>query len=272
MRFALTLSALIFATPAAAQSDDDSAGGNHVTVGVGVASVPRFDGAPAGSIEPAFGVQGSLRGVSFSLQETAFVVDIIRRDRPLGGKFILGPVIHATLNRTSNSRTRDPQIVALGKLGIAVEPGIQVGYSRNGIASNYDNLSFRVIYVHDVSGTYKSYMVTPTISYGTPLSKRAYLGVSVSADYVGRGYARTYFGVSPGQSRASGLPVFDIGSGFKDVTISAIGLHSITGNLRHGLSVFVFGNYSKLISAIGDSPVTRNRSQLSGAIGLAFTF
>src|SRR3546814_2699298 len=78
------------------------------------------------------------------------------------------------------------------------------------LTSAYDSLSLRVSYLHDVGNEHDSYIITPSIGYGTPLGTKTYAGVGVSADYVGKGYSQTYFGVTPAGAVASGLPAYAV--------------------------------------------------------------
>lgn len=258
------------AAPAWAQAEDSV--GNHVTIGAGIATVPGYDGSDRSSIEPAFGAQGSVGPVSFSIQESALVTDLVRRRNTLGGKFVVGPVLHATLNRTSSRRTADAQVVALGTLGVAIEGGAQVGYSYNGILSPYDNATARISVVQDLTSVHRSYIITPSVGYGTPLSRKLYVGANLSADYVGKGYNRAYFGVSEAQSQASRLPVFVAKSGLKDVNVAVINLRSLSGDLRKGWALFGLANYARLLDSSARSPVSRRDNQWSGAVGLAYSF
>lgn len=269
----LTLGLALAATPAFAQSDNKGANSDTVTIGVGAAIVPRYEGSDDSRIIPAGAIRGSVSGISFTTIGTALYIDVIPRREPTGGKFVLGPVVHVGFDRTSRKTIRDPQIVALGKIDTSIELGGQIGYSQNGvITSDYDNLSITVAGVHDVAGAHDSYRITPAISYGTPLSTKIYVGVSASADYVGDKFARTYFGVTPAQSLASGLPVFTPDSGFKDIAFSALGALSLSGDLRHGLSLFALGNYERLLGDFKRSPIVRDANQWIGAVGVAYTF
>ncbi len=263
---------LLFATPAFAQDTPIDAGGDSFTIGVGVATVPRYEGADSNTIVPAAAIRGRYKGLDFSTIGTTLYTDLIPANES-GFDFILGPIAHVTLNRTSRKRTRDAQIVALGKIDTAIEVGADIGFAKTGvITSAYDRLSFDVAISHDVTNTHDSLIVTPSIGYGTPLSTKVYVGISASANYVGRGYARTYFGVTPTQSAVSGLPVFTPGKGFKDINFGALANVSLTGDLTRGLSLFALGNYSRLVSDFGRSPVTRDRNQWFGSVGLAYTF
>ncbi len=264
---------LSFATPVFAQDADGDANRDTLSIAVGPAVVPRYEGSADYRIIPAGAIRGSVSGISFVSQGTALFVDIIPSGNGPGTRFNLGPMAHVSLNRSSLKSIRDPQIIALGKIAVAVEAGAHVGITRTGlITSDYDSLNVDLAVSHDVTGIHDSLIVTPSITYGTPLSRTLYIGASVSADHVGSGYARTYFGVTPSQSLASGLTAYTPGDGFKDVNIGLFGNASITGDLRHGLSIFAIGNYSKLLGAFGRSPVVRDRSQWFGGAGIAFTF
>lgn len=276
MRYALLLlAASAIATPALAQDARTNTGPfeDSIIIGVGAASIPRYEGSSDNTIIPAAAARGTIGGYGFTIVGTTLSTDIIPYTEAVGGKFVLGPVAHLTLNRNSGKRTRDAQIRALGKIDMAVEVGGQVGYTQTGvITSDYDTLTATVSAVYDVTGTHKSVIVTPSISYGTPLSKSMYVGINAAADYVGGRYARTYYGVTPGQSLASGLSVYTPGDGFKDVSLSGLVNYSLSGDLRRGLSVFGVASYMRLLGDFGRSPIVRDRTQMIYAVGLAYTF
>ena len=274
MRFSIALCAcLATVAPALAQDDRDTAARDTVTIGVGGAVIPRYEGSKDYRVTPAGAARGRLGGIGFTTQGTSVFLDLIPALNGPGTKFVAGPMAHLSLNRSSLKGTRDPQIVALGRIPVAVEVGGHVGVSRTGvITSEYDTLNFDVAVSHDVTNIHDSLIVTPSVSYGTPLSRKIYVGASISADHVGSGYAQTYFGVTPGQSLASGLPAYAPREGFKDINFGLLGNASLTGDLRHGLSLFAIGNYSKLLGDFGRSPVVRDKGQWLGAVGLAYTF
>jgi MipA family protein len=269
----ITLITLLSATPAYAQETPETKAADSLTIGIGGASVPRFEGAADNVLIPAGAIRGSLSGITFSTAGTALYVDLIAAHDGPETKFVFGPVAHMTLNRTSNKRTRDPQIIALGKLDTAIELGGHIGVQRTGvITSVYDVLSLDLAITHDVTGTHGSMITTPSISYSTPLSKTLYVGASIAADHVGSGYARTYFGVSPAQSLASTLPIYGATKGWKDINVGLLTNISLSGDLRRGLSLFALGNYERLLGDFARSPIVRTRNQWFGGVGLAYTF
>ncbi len=279
MRCLTAIAGLCLANPVFAQdasSDPEAAGAaarDTLTIGVGAAVTPRYEGSGDYQLIPAGAVRGKVSGISFSTAGTALFTDLVPSSGGTGWKFVLGPVARLTLNRSSRRITRDPAIVALGRIPPAAELGAHVGFSRTGvITSAYDNLTFDLAAAHDVSSVHDSLIVTPSVNYGTPLSRKVFVGVSAGATYVGRGYAQRYFGVDNRQFLASGLPAYTIGSGFKDVTLGALANFSLTGDLRKGLSLFMIGSGSRLLSDFARSPVVRDRTQYFAGAGLAYTF
>lgn len=243
-----------------------------VTIGAAATIIPRYEGSGDYTVVPGGAIRGTVKGISFSTVATALYVDLVP---PIGEgtKFVFGPYAHLTLDRSALKQVRDRQVVALGKVPISLDLGGHIGVTRTGvITSAYDSLAVDVAVSHDVSGIHDSLIVVPSITYGTPLSRKLYAGIYASATHVGDGYAQRYFGVTPGQALASGLPAYTSSSGFKDVTFGALGNASITGDLTHGVSAFAIGSYSKLLGQFGRSPVTRDRNQFFAAIGLAYTF
>lgn len=267
----MLLLSLSFATPALAQDAEPISDRDTFTIGAGGAIVPRFEGSDDYRIIPTGAVRGKISGISFTTFATTLFVDLIPSKSAT--KFVFGPVANLTLNRNSLRSIDDPQIEALGRIPIAVEVGAHAGISRTGvITSAYDTLSVDVAAIYDVTGVHDSLLVTPSVSYGTPLSTKVYVGASASATYVGSGYGQRYFGVTAPQSIASGLPAYTPGDGLKDVSFGMLGNISLTGDLRRGLSLFAAGNYSKLLGDFGRSPIVRDRNQWFGGLGLAYTF
>jgi MipA family protein len=204
VRRSVLILTLLWATPALAQDATPDPARDTITIGLGGAIAPRFEGSDDYRIIPGGAIRGKVSGVSFITAGTALFVDLVPSKN--AKKRVFGPMAHLSLNRSSRKGLGDAQVRALGKIPIALEVGANAGVSRTGvITSDFDTLSFNVAVSHDVTGIHDSLIVTPSINYGTPLSRKVYVGVSASATHVGTGYAKTYFGVTPAQSIASGL-------------------------------------------------------------------
>lgn len=278
-RSTLAMVAAIAAVPAVAQDAgpvDPNARRDTVTVGAGVATVPSYEGSNNNRIVPAVAARGSISGFSFATRGTKLFIDAIPDQPGPVIDFELGPVISLNFNRVGRKSIDDDRVEALGTKKLAVELGGYVGIGKTGvITSDYDKLSASVAYVHDVSDIHDSYTWTPQVDYFTPLSRKAFVGLSGNAVYAGRGYAREYFTVSPLGSVRSGLPVYYADKGWKNYSISGLGGYSITGDLLGGLAIVGGVSYSRLLNDFADSPVTRiagDRDQWYGALGLAYTF
>src|SRR3546814_4752385 len=86
------------------------------------------------------------------------------------------------------------------------------------------------------------------LEYGTPLSRKAYAGLQLSADYVGQDFAATYYGVTPAGAVASGLSPFTIDEGWKNARVSLLGSYKLQGDLTTGgLGLFAIASYSSML-------------------------
>ncbi|WP_150291617.1 MipA/OmpV family protein [Sphingobium estronivorans] len=271
----LAATALSLASSAFAQQEDRS----NLTVGVGVAAVPSYEGSDDYRVLPVPQFRGKVKDFAFWTRGAALYVDAIPNTDPQGVDFELGPVVAARFDRSSLKNIKDDAVRLLGKRDVAVEVGGFVGIGKTGvITSAYDNLSARVAVTKDVAGAHGSYVVTPAVEYMTPLSQTAFVGLGVSADYVGKKYGRYYYDVDAAGSVASGLPVYSRagnGAGFKKVNFSLAGGKSLSGDLRHGWAIFAAGSYSRILGDYADSPIVAiagSKNQWIGAIGVGYTF
>ncbi len=244
-----------------------------VTVGAGVALVPSYEGSNDYVVIPAGALRGTLSGVAFFSRGTKLFADVVRDTGAVNVQF--GPLVAVNFNRSG--RIVDDRVEALGRRKIALELGGFAGLSKTGVlTSAYDTLGASVSYRHDVTGVHGSYIVEPTIEYGTPLSRKAYVGVSASATIVGDAYARRYFAVDAAGAGRSGLPLFaSPRGGFKDYTLSGLASFSLSGDLRRGFALFALGSYARLQGDFARSPITSvagSRRQLFGALGVGYTF
>ena len=280
--FACLALAACLASPAYAQSPpaapplpspEELAAKDTVTVGLGAAIVPDYEGSDDYRIVPAGAIRGRYRGISFTTRGTYLYVDVM----PDRGKvdFNLGPIAGVRLNRRKN--IEDDVVKLLPNLKRAIEVGGFAGVSVNGLTNPYDTLSFRLDALYDVGSAHESAVISPTVEFSTPVSKTTYVGASLGADFVGNKYADYYFSISPADSLTTGglLPAYDADGGLKNWKIGAFVNQSLSGNLLNGFSLFALGNYSRLVGDFKRSPVVSDRgsaSQWVGALGLAYTW
>lgn len=266
--------------PARGDPDDDANrkwARDYFAIAGGVITVPSYNGSDERTILPAFYIRGRVSGFSFSTRGTNFQVDLIRQKRGQKTDIKFGPIISLRSDRTG--RIKDPQVAALGDRKLAVEAGLSAGITHTGVVtSGYDQVGVRVVAVKDISGRHGSWVVSPTIDYGTPLSKRAYIGMSASMNIYGKGFGRYYFDVDPAGSAASGLPVYT-GAGSKATagkyTLGVAGAYALSGDLRKGLVLIGGAQYGRLTGRYGDSPIVSiagSRDQWLAGGGVAYQF
>ena len=274
MLWALCHAGPAFAQQEAAEVPDPSR--NRVTVAVGPAITPSYIGSDDYVVLPNLLVQGKVAGISFETLGTSVDADLIPDRGGTGWKLQLGPVIGARLDRVG--RVRDHAVSALGDLHTAWEVGGWAGIQKTGVVTSpYDTLSLSASWQHDIGNAHQSYVVSPNISYSTPLSYHAYTSLTFGADYVGRGFGAYYYDIDPAGSAASGLPAYSGAdrAGWKDWNANFLLAHSVTGNLLHGMSVYGAVGYQRLLGRYARSPIVGiagDPNQWSGSIGLAYSF
>jgi outer membrane scaffolding protein for murein synthesis (MipA/OmpV family) len=276
IRTAILATALFAATPAFAQDapplPDPNDQSDTLTIGAGAAFIPDYEGSDDYEITPAAAVRGRVGGMSFFSRATWLYLDVIPRGSSQVD-FDIGPIAGVRMNRTG--KVKDDFVDALPELDTAIEVGGFAGITLHGLTNPYDALSFRLDVLKDVGGAHKSTVFTPTIDFGTPLSRTTYVGASLSADFAGGGYADYYYGIDLGDALASGLPVYNPDGGLKSWKIALLGALSLSGDLTQGWSLFAGGSYSHLTGDFKDSPIVEDRgsaSQWLGALGVGYTF
>lgn len=243
-----------------------------ITVGLGVGYLPDYVGSDDYRFIPAGGARGSIGPVSFATRSSYLYVDFFPH-RSDGIDFDLGPIAGLNFNRTTD--IDDKFVSKLPERDMAVEIGGFAGISLHNLTNPYDTLSFRLDVKHDVAGAHGSTIISPNIEFGTPLSRTTYVSASTSMDFVAAKYNRYYFGISPADAIASGLPAYDPDGGMNKWRIGALVNQSITGDLTQGFSLFGTVEYSHITGDANDSPIVRLRgssSQWLLAAGAAYTW
>ncbi len=278
LRTPLWLVALLIAAPATAQeaapagpppgARDD--GSDRLTIGFGLGISSDYDGSDDYRLLPGGILQGRVSGIEFQLRGPGISADFVP-DKP-GSKtsFAFGPAVQVRLERTGE--IKDPRVAALGDRKTAVELGFTAGVSTQGVLIPRASLGFDVTFLHDVAGAHESYIVTPAVSLSTPVSRRSFARAAISADFVGKGYAATYFDVAPGNVL---VPYATTGGGLKNVSTSLLYTHDLGGSPRKGWALFGLASYQRLVGQFADSPIVRDAgsaSQVFAVAGLSYSF
>ena len=261
--------------PAAEMTDRGVFGGDWVTVGLGAGYGPSYDGSDEYVLFPAPLAQGSIGGIDFGARGPGLYVDLIADGNSDSNvKFLAGPLVRFRMDRNSN--IKDPVVRLLGKEDVAIEVGATAGVSFSKVLHAFDTLTVSSDIQWDVAGAHKGRVISPSISYSTPLSTAIFTSISLSATHVDGNYADTYFSIDQAGSTASGLPQFDADGGWKSYGASLLGGVDLSGDARDGgWGIYGFVNYSRLTNDAARSPVTSLRGdadQWFMAGGISYTF
>lgn len=249
--------------------------GDWLTVGIGAGYGPSYEGSDDYTVFPAPIAQGSIGGLDFGARGPGLYVDLIPDGNSDSNvKFLAGPLVRVRLDRNSN--IKDPVVRALGKEDVAVEVGATAGVSFSKVLNPFDTLTISGDIQWDVAKAHRGRLITPTISYSTPLSTAIFTNLSVSAVHADGDYNDTYFSIDALASAASGLPVFDAESGWKSYGATLLGGLDLSGDVRDGgWGIFGLVGYSKLTGDAKRSPVSSIRGDADQwflAAGISYTF
>ena len=272
--------ALAGAAPAWAQAgppagDGESAfDGDYLSIGIGGAYGPSYDGSDDMVLYPAALLQGSLGGVGITSRGAGVALDFIKAPES-GVDFDLGVTGQLRANRAR--QIEDPVVASLGKLDEAFEVGPTVGISIPKVLNPYDSLSFSIDATWDIADAHGGMVIEPSVNYFTPLSRAIAASLSLTAEHGDSDYMAYYHTVTPAQSAASGLPVFTPdGGGWTKAGGNLLLGFDLDGNLENGgLAIVVAGSYMRMLGDAKDSPFTSVRGdadQWTGALGIGYTF
>jgi len=258
-----------------AQSDEPSVfDGDYLTVGAGVIYGPSYEGSDDIVATPVPVMQGRLAGVDITPRQGGIALDFIPDGKGAKVGFSLGPVV--TYSRNRNSQIEDRVVRAAGKLDDAIDLGVNGGVTVYRLLHDYDSLTISADAKWNVNGAYKGRIVSPGVTYFTPLSRAALVTLGISAKHVDGDYARYYHSVSPAQAAASGLPAYAAKGGWASASVNMLAGYDLDGNLLNGgFAVFALGSYSRLFNDAKRNPWTAIRGDADQWVlgaGLGYTF
>jgi outer membrane protein len=272
--------ALAFAVPAVAQTaeapppaEPSVFDGDFLTLGIGGAYVPSYDGSDDYVFTALPMLTGSLGGIGISPRAAGVALDFIP-DSGDGPQFSLGPSVRVRMNRAND--VKDDVVELLPELDTAIEVGPTAGVSFPGVLNPYDSLSFTIDARWDVAGAHDGMTINPAISYTTPLSTGIAAILSVGGEWADDSFMEYYYSVDTAAATITGLDEFQAEGGLKSVGTQLLLGWDLNNNLQDGgLALFFVGGYSKVLNDAKDSPFTSERgssSQWLAGAGIAYTF
>ena len=250
------LIATVAALPAWGTAMAQDSGDTRVRIGLGGQIRPKYVGADDTQIAPLFDLdiaRGS-NEFAFEAPDYSFGIPVVS-----SGGFSFGPAANLATSR------KDKDVGApVGKVKTTIEAGAFTNYEVS-----------KSFYLHAEVlkglGGHKGVVGTVGADYVWRDGDKYVFSIGPRLLFSDSRYQRAYFGVSPAAALASGLPAYRPSGGIHGVAIAS-GV-SYQFNDRFGL--FGYGRYERLVGDAADSPIVRelgSRSQLSGGLGLSYTF
>ncbi|MEO7383478.1 MAG: MipA/OmpV family protein [Novosphingobium sp.] len=242
--------------------------GNYLVIGAGVIIGPSSEGSDHKVPLLAFGLMGRVRGIDIGARAGGIALDFIK-DKP-GAKLTwsIGPVI-----RLRGNPAKLPSITSLGTLKGTPEAGIAVGAQVHRLLDAYDSLSVGTDIRWDISSKSGGRVISPSVSYMTPVSRAQVVGLTFSADHVDSKFASVNYSVNAGGTTISTLPTYVARSGWRSMGLRAYTAYDLDRNLTNGgFSVAAGVSWSKILGSAAQSPRILRKSQFSYGALLAYTF
>jgi MipA family protein len=222
------------------------------TLGAGVASLPRYQGADTSrtKVVPLVSIRyDDIFFGPFGLGWSAINWE----------GFHAGPVLGYEGGRTER---RDPELAGLGDIPSSLTGGVFATYR---IAPFEILATVRQALTHSGNGLNGLLR----IEYRTSIiPRRLDLRIGPHLEFANGQYERTYFGVSPMQSAQSGYPVFTPGGGVKEVGLNA----SLTYFATERVALRAFAEVKKFTGDTANSPIVERQTERFVGVGAAYHF
>ncbi len=188
----------------------------------------------------------------------------------LGGLtgFQWGPAVGLRLGRNN---VDDPVVSRLHEIDTTVEAGGFIGYEYLNEGRVPWRLRGGVNVMTNAGIVYGGTHIAATGSLWVPMHPRVYAGVGLGATWVSGSFNRTYFGVTPSDSAASGLPGYNPGGGLEQFTGWLALLYQFDKHWYGG--AMVYGQ--RLTGDAADSPIVTQRgtrNQVTYGVGIGYAW
>lgn len=224
-----------------------------VTLGAGLAAIPEYPGASKERTRPVPLVALNYGGRIF-VGPLGIGVAAIR-----SGGFAAGPVLGYARGRAQSD---DPRLTGLGDISSSATAGLFADYTRGPLAVS---ATARQAINHATNGL--SGLLQLSVRHVFPAA-RTLVAIGPDLEFGNGDFQRTWFGVSPAQSAASGLPAYQPGAG-----INRVGFHAgITYRASTHILLRGFARISALTQDAAQSPIVARRAQVVIGAGIAYHF
>lgn len=179
-----------------------------------------------------------------------------------------GPAVQLRLGRNN---VDDPVVARIHEIDTTVEAGGFFGYEYIAPGAIPYRLRGSINVVTNAGIQYGGVRVAANGSFWMPASRRIFLGIGLGATWVSSSFNQTYFGVTPADSAASGLPVYSPGGGLEQYTGWLAAIYQIDKHWFAGAMVYM----QRITGDAADSPIVSQRgtrNQITYGAGIAYAW
>lgn len=253
----IAAAAAFAATPAFAQDAEPEEERLIISVGGGVQFIPEYPGADGLKLGPLF--TGGARREGDPIQARApddgFGFSLTGR----GGPVEIGPMI-----AFQAERDQDDVGAAVGDVDFALEPGAFVNVNLS------DSLRLRAEARRGFDG-HEGWLGDLGADVFFRPGDSTIVSIGPRLRLADEEYMQTYYGQTPAQALASGLPVYTPDGGIR----AAGAVMSITHEFTRNFGIYGYAQYDRLIGDAADSPIVQqfgSEDQFSAGLALFFNF
>jgi outer membrane scaffolding protein for murein synthesis (MipA/OmpV family) len=233
-------------------------------VALGVGATPEYEGSGTQQVIPFLAAR-----VNFDDRYVAFDGITARANLSPFKGVEFGPVAGYRFGR--NSDVVSAFVALLPQVDDAFEAGAFAAIFSGPLFARGDTVRVSVDVLHDVSGTHKSWVVTPALGYASMLTDCLRMKAEISASFAGGEYADTYFSISAPSAAASGLGAFSAGGGLKGLGASFQWTYAVSRKW----SVVGYSSYNRIAGDAADSPIVADagdEDQFTVGLGVGRVF
>lgn len=227
----------------------------NISVSLGAGAAPDYEGSNDYVIVPAIAATIGYDNRYISLEGFDLKANLI------DSKTInAGPLVSFQLGRKD---IEDQAVKSFAEIDDSVAVGAFASYTLSGVVSPFDSVTFGLQGTGDVSGVSDGFLGAASIGYATAVSESLFFTVTATTSFASKDYARTYFGVSPSDAAASGLPAYTLDGGFKDVGLGT----TLTYAFTDSWSFTIVGSVKQLLGDFAKSPIVDDRGSATQFAG-----
>lgn len=225
-----------------------------VTLGAGVQAGPRYPGSHSIGYLPIPAVDIEYKNRLFAKQ-----------DMPLGVYFINDPHWSAGLalqyDTTERHSADDPHLAGLANLPMTPRAKLFAAYTISA-------LTVSTSAAQDIGGHAEGLVIDVNAIATLPLGTQWYLSAGPGVTWGNGQYQSTFFGITPAQNLASGLPNYTAHAGVNNVYLSLEADYLITKHWTATVNVKI----AELQGSAARSPITESRQQTTSTLSLTYTY